>query len=626
MFLNPFKKKKRALTVQQFQDVGLMGPTSVSGQRVTEQSALKLPAVYACVRVISEAVAALPLIVYKRGRDGSKKRARDHSLYRLLHDSPNPFMDSFTVFEMLIAGCLLRGNAYAQVDRDGDGVVVAIYPLRSSRITVKVKNDKVFYEYQQGTVKKKYKWQDILHLKGLSFDGIVGVSPLALLSETIGRAQAVNEYSAKYFANDASPGGVLRHPGMLGEKAAYNLRKAWNSRFSGNANSHRTAILEEGMEYQPMGLSPEDSQMIDSAKFGVVEVCRAYKVPLNLVQDHERSTYSNVTEQNRSFVVHTLQPWLKRVEQVCNRTLFTEKEKEKYFVEHKLDSLLKGDQKTRYECYQIGIEQGFLSKNDVRGFENLSPVPGGDKHQATAEQRPEARNRAVQEGYQKRDKIRDQFKPLIKEAVKVILARECEQIKRTLDRFQRGGRQENADLKAWLQEFYSNVLPEFLKAKYDPVLRSFAMAITDQAEEEMEATGTDLAEYVNEHIGHVVDGYAAASLNQLVNLLESGGGIDAVEIRLDEWEADDHRANKSAENQSVSTSNVIFAGVAFYHGYKVMVQAREGACKFCKSVSGTILGRGEYAVKAGSYDDMTVKTSMSAPPWHRGCSCYLRHV
>jgi len=621
---NPFKKK-RALTVKQFQDVGLMGPMSNSGQIVTEQSALKLPAVYACVRVISEAAAALPLIVYERGRDGAKKRARNHSLYKLLHDSPNPYMDSFTVFEMLIARCLLRGNSYAQVERDRDGIIIAIYPLQSDKMTVKVENNTIRYEYLQDGATKKFKWQDILHLKGLSFDGIIGLSPLSLLSDTIGRAQAVNEYASKYFANDASPGGVLRHPGKLGDTTAARLKKSWNSKFKGSAQSHKTAILEEGMEYQQMGLSPEDSQMIDSAKFSVVEICRAYKVPLNLVQDHERSTYSNVTEQNRAFVVHTLQPWLKRVEQACNRILFTEKEKQKYFVEHKLDGLLRGDQKTRYECYQIGIDKGFLSKNDVRGYENLTPVPGGDEYQTAPEQTPTRQIRSQEEPTQ-RDKIIQNFKPLILETARGILSHECGLLKKELTKHQ-GSRSQrgNPEFKAFLQDLYANVLPETLRAKYGPVLRSFASAIMDQSESEMGVSDTDVEEYIQEHVGYVVAGHSQNSLNQLLNLLETES-MEAVEIRVDDWEKDDSRANKIAEKQSLSTGNKIFAAAAFFHGYKIVVQARGAACKFCKSVSGTVLGSGEYAVNAGAHGDMTVKKPMSAPPWHRGCTCYLRHV
>lgn len=206
---------------------------------------------------------------------------------------------------------------------------------------------------------------------------------MSLLRETIGRAQAINEYSGKFFGNDARPGGILKHPSKLVPEAQKILAENWNDAFKGSGKSHKTAVLEEGMDYLSVGLSPEDSQMIDSQKFSVIDICRVFRVPLNLVMDYERSTYSNVTEQNRSFVVHTLVPWLTRIEQACNRVLFTENEKKKYFCEFKLDNLLRGDQKTRYECYQIGIDKGFLSRNDVRGFENLSPVTGGDDYGTT---------------------------------------------------------------------------------------------------------------------------------------------------------------------------------------------------------------------------------------------------
>jgi HK97 family phage portal protein len=614
---NFLKKKKRVMTEKQFQDVGLIGPMSLSGQRVSVHSALKLPVVFACVRVISEAAAALPLIVYERGADGSKKRARNHSLYRLLHDAPNPFMDSFTVFELLLAGCLLRGNSYAQVERDHDGTIVAIYPLQSSQMMVKVENNNILYEYNQNGKKHTFKWYEILHLKGLSFDGIIGLSPLSLLSEAIGRAQAVNEYSAKFFINDASPGGIIKHPKNLGEKAHNNLMKTWYRAYGGNSKSHKTAILEEGMDFQSIGLSPEESQMIDTAKFSVVEICRAYKVPLNLVQDHERSTYSNVTEQNRSFVVHTLQPWLKRIEQVCNRVLFTEREKERFFVEYKLDSLLKGDQKTRYECYEIGMNKGFLSINDVRGFENLTPVPGGDQYQPDNEPAPARAMTRAQEEPTSRDKILENFKPLIREAAGTIINHECGLLKSGL-------REHQNEFKTFLENLYTNDMPDYLKEKYGPVLRSFANAIIDQAEGEMGATGSDLEEYIQEHIDHVVDGHGQNSLNQLFAILE-GEDLEAVEARVDEWQADDNRVNKITEQQSNATANKIFSAVAFHHGFKVVVQASGNACKFCKSISGTVLGKGDYAIGAGTHGDMVVKKAMSAPPWHRGCTCYLTH-
>ncbi|MBF0232504.1 MAG: phage portal protein [Desulfamplus sp.] len=374
-----FKKKKRARLSDtgDWSEFGFSSPT-FTGQTVTEQSALSLPAVFACVRVLAESVGSLPLITYLRKPDGTKDRARQHPLYRILHDAPNPLMDSVSFFEMMVGHCALRGNAYARIDRDAGGDVVALWPMLPQNVAVEVRDGMILYRYQMDTQEIVLKPADVLHIKGLTLDGIKGVSPLTLLRETIGRAQAVNEYSGRFFSNDASPGGVIKHPAALGAEAHDHLKKSYDKAFKGTSNSHKVLILEEGMSFEAIGLSPEDSQMIDSQKFSVVDIARAFRVPLNLIQDHERSTYSNVTEQNRSFVVHTLVPWLTRIEQACNRVLLTEQERETYYVEHKLDNLLRGDQKTRYECYEIGLKNGFLSRNDVRGFENLSPMPGGD--------------------------------------------------------------------------------------------------------------------------------------------------------------------------------------------------------------------------------------------------------
>ena len=350
-----------------------------SGQYVTEESALKLSAVYACIRILAESCGSLPLMLYRRDGSGRKERAYNHGLYHLIHDAPNPFMDSITFFELMVGHCALRGNSFAKIERDGRGDVTAIYPLLPQNMSVKIENNTLIYDYSSSTYQARLRPYEVLHLKGLSFDGIIGMSPISTMREVIGRCQAVNEYANRYFSNDARPNGILTHPNVLSETALQTLKNSWKSNFSGE-NRHSTAILEEGMKFESVGLSPQDSQLIDAQKFSVIDVARAFRIPPNLLQDHERSTYSNVTEQNRSFVIHTMLPWLKRIEQACNRTLLTESERKSYYFEHKLDNLLRGDQKTRYECYEIGLKNGFLSKNDVRNFENMTPVEGGDSY------------------------------------------------------------------------------------------------------------------------------------------------------------------------------------------------------------------------------------------------------
>ncbi len=375
-----FKKKKRALLSDTDRDWSAFGfgvPTK-TGQVVTESSALAVPAVFACVRVLAESCGSLPLMVYQRKSDGTKERATGTNLYKLLHDSPNPFMDALGFWEMLVGHCALRGNAYALIERDRNGFVQALWPLLPQNMVVKVEQNILFYEYTHEGTTKRYSWNEILHIKGLSHDGVIGLSPLSLLRNAVGRAQAINEFADSFFSNSAQPGGIVKVPNALSPEAQKRMIDGWKNSHRGSANAHKTRILLEGADFVSVGMSPEDSQMLDSQKFSVVDIARAFRVPLNLIQDHERSTYSNVTEQNRSFVVHTLVPWLRRIEQACNRVLLTEQESEKFYCEFKLDSLLRGDQKTRYECYEIGLKNGFLTVNDVRGFENLSPLAGGD--------------------------------------------------------------------------------------------------------------------------------------------------------------------------------------------------------------------------------------------------------
>jgi HK97 family phage portal protein len=252
--------------------------------------------------------------------------------------------------------------------------VVGLWPLHPDRVTVEVAGRELIYKHQADGPEKTYSMDDILHIRGMSPDGIIGYSPLTLLRDSFGAALAVSEYSASYFKNDASPGGILTSPGSLNDAALSNLREAWAAGHQGKGKHHRVAIFDGGLDWKSIGVSPMDSQLIESQKFSVVEIARAFRVPLNLVMDYERSTYSNVTEQNRSFLTHTLQPWLTRIEQAMCKSLLTESEKEKYFIEHLTAGFLKADTKTRYEAYKVGIDAGFLLADEVRQTENMNSL------------------------------------------------------------------------------------------------------------------------------------------------------------------------------------------------------------------------------------------------------------
>ena len=331
----------------------LFGPTS-SGRNVTEFTAMQTTAVYSCVRILSEAIASLPLHLY-RYAGKSKERVYDHPLYHILHDEPNPEMTSFIFRETMMTHLLLWGNAYAQIIRDGAGRVVALYPLLASKMTVD--RDRIgqlvytytrdsdenpnFSGYGQITLGR----DDVLHIPGLGFDGLVGYSPIAMMKNAVGITLACEEYGASFFANGATPGGVLEHPGIL--KDPKKVRDSWNEVYRGSGNAHKVAVLEEGMKYQQIGLPPEDSQFLETRKFQLDEIARLYRIPPHMVGDLDKSSFSNIEQQSLEFVKYTLDPWVIRWEQSLQRALLLPREKQEYFIKLNVDGLLRGDYASR---------------------------------------------------------------------------------------------------------------------------------------------------------------------------------------------------------------------------------------------------------------------------------------
>lgn len=364
-----------------------MGGSS-SGKVVTERSAMQMTAVYACVRILSEAIAGLPLHMYRYKEDGGKEKALDHPLYLLLHDEPNPEMSSFVFRETLMTHLLLWGNAYAQIIRNGKGEVVALYPLMPNKMTVsRDETGQLYYTYQKSqeelpkdnTYTVTLHPSDVLHIPGLGFDGLVGYSPIAMAKNAIGLAIATEEYGSKFFANGAAPSGVLEHPGTI--KDPQRVRESWMSQFGGSANSNKIAVLEEGLKYTPISISPEQAQFLETRKFQINEIARIFRVPPHMVGDLEKSSFSNIEQQSLEFVKYTLDPWVVRWEQSIQRTLLTPEEKKSYFVKFNVEGLLRGDYQSRMSGYATARQNGWMSANDIRELENLDRIPvedGGD--------------------------------------------------------------------------------------------------------------------------------------------------------------------------------------------------------------------------------------------------------
>jgi len=366
-----FGGRKMQSIQQFFADVFLPLSDTQSGVLVNETLALNLSAVYACTQVLSQTVGSLPLHVYQRTADG-KSRVATHPLYKLLHDAPNPEMTSMSWRQAIMLHLCMWGNHYSEIERR-NGEPVALWPITPWRVALKRVNGQLVYAVALDSGVVNVPFADMLHVKGLSYDGLIGLPPMRAAKEAIGLGLAAQKYAAKFFANDARPGGILEHPGQLSDEAAIRLLKSFEKTHEGLDNKFRVAVLEEGMKFNAVGVPPEDAQLLETRKFGVSEIARYFRMPLHKISDLDRSTNNNIEHQAIEFVTDTIRPWLVNIEQELSFKLFSGD----YFPEFLIEGLLRGDIKTRYEAYAIGRQWGWLSADDIRERENMNKLPNG---------------------------------------------------------------------------------------------------------------------------------------------------------------------------------------------------------------------------------------------------------
>lgn len=352
---------------------GLFG-TSKTGVQVSEDNALTFSAVYAAVRIISETIASIPLNVYQY--DGETRvKAEGHPVQNLLAKAPNSVSSTFTFREAMAANLVLHGNAYARIEFNNAGRPVSLTPLNPMLVEVKIVDGEKVYKFNQ---KQTFLDYEILHFVGLSFNGLVGKSPLTVAREAVAIGLAAQEYGARFYSNGANTGGVITAPGRLSSEAINRLKQSWNRANGGLSNSHGTAILEEGMKYDKIGLDPEAAQFLQSRKFQVNEIARIFRLPPSYLADLENSsTRANVEQQAIQFVRDCITPYVRRMEVELNRKLFREDEANLYAY-FTVEGLMRGDLKGRYDAYATARQWGWLSVNDIRDLENLNPVEGGD--------------------------------------------------------------------------------------------------------------------------------------------------------------------------------------------------------------------------------------------------------
>lgn len=450
------------------------GGQSNSGQRVNPTTALQLTAVFACVRVLAESVASIPLVIYRR-TSGGKDRATEHPAYGVLHDRANDEQSSFMWRETIMGHLALRGNTYSEKEYDGAGRLIGLWPITPDRVTVARKEGVKTFTIEMNGGRKSLTAREILHIPGLGYDGMVGYSPITVAREAIGLGLAAQEHGARYFTNGANPSGVLQHPGRLGPDALKNLSTSWSEQQGGNRNAHKPAILEEGMTWHQLSVTNKDSQFLETRKFQINEIARIYRIPPHMIGDLDRATYSNIEQQSIDFVVHTLRPWLVRIEQALNWELFEESERKEYFCEFNVDGLLRGDSAARSNYYASMFNIGALSINDILEKENMNHVENGDKRfvplnmvpldKAGAE--PEPPRPALVPDNDGGDRAITAFVPMVRDVLERALFRETTAAKRAAKRGADG-------FGAWIADYQAEQA-EYLTRSLMPVVQGIAV-------------------------------------------------------------------------------------------------------------------------------------------------------
>lgn len=631
-----------------------------SGVSVTEETAMRQTAVFACVRLLSEGLASLPLPVYKRLSPRGKEGAPNHQLYKLLHDKPNDYQTSFVFRSTATAHKLLWGNAYAEIEFNRFGMPIALWPISPWRVSPKWTKEKtrLYYEvYLIDGTNKIIPRENMLHIKGLGTDGVKGLSPIRMAAEAIGVSIAAEEFGARFYGQGTHIGGVAEHPGVLKDEAYDRLKKSLQDKYAGLGKSHRILLLEDGMKFTKIGIPPNEAQFIETRKYQLEEIARLYNVPLHLIQHHEKNTSfgAGIENMNLAYVIHTLRPYLVNWEQEIKDKLFSGEDD--YFAEFVIEGLLRGDIQSRYEAYSKGRQWGWLSVNDVREIENMNPLPGeqgniylSPMNMINAEQllndpdinpirdlvakEIEKRKKKQKRNAESRHKIAMSYRKVFEDAEKRILRREEADIMRAARKIL--GERDNQALRDWLEGFYQEH-PEFIEKNMLPPVASLAETIQAEVagEIDIEAGMTpELDKFVREYVVAYIIRHIERSKADIEKTLtqafdEGEDELEALQARFDHWA--EVRPEDVARNETVKLTGAITRTVMVIGGVKRLVVRNMGSktCPFCEQLNGKVVGIEEPIIAAGEFieaddgSEMKIYGPKLHPPFHRGCVCEL---
>ncbi len=641
--------------VQPWIDSGIITPTP-SGVSVTPHKALHHSAVYACVRILAETVASLPLIMYERLERG-KRRAADHSLYELLKNRPNDLMTSFEYREALQGHLGLWGNAYSEIVYEPSGRIEALWPLRPDGMLeiAKAPDGQWVYHYQLPSGEQRW-LQDfrVWHLRGLGSDGRIGYSPIRLMRYAIGLGMAAEEYGARFFSGDATSSVVLTHPNSLSSDAYKRIKDSWHEEHGGLEKKHRVDILEEGMTIEKVSIPPDDAQFLETRKFQLQEIARMYRIPPHMLADLDRATFSNIEHQSLEFVMHTIRPWLVRWEQSIQHSLMLEKDRARYFPEFLVDGLLRGDIVSRYTAYSQGRNNGWLSANDIRELENMNPVEGGDvylvplnmvpasslstppaaagvrSHPALA--RPLSEERSLRSANYRR-RLAHAHERSFAQAAERVIRREVNDLRGAMAKTLR--KRGLSDFNLWLDTFYGEHA-EFIRRQMLPVYQTYADLVAGEAADEVgsEVGAAELEAFMREYVANYVKRHVSTSQGQIRALINDPALVGeelltALEQRFGEWE--ETRPDKIASRESVSVGGAVAKFIYAAAGFTALRWISSGkSCPFCSGLDGQVVGmeanfidEGQQYQPDGADGPLAPNTNIGHPPAHDGCDCQI---
>ena len=653
-------REKRSTFVSQDDLSAFLGGSrsSAHARLVSPDNSMQISAVLACVRLLTRSFASLSGQVYRRTGGRGKERATDHPAYTLFHSRPNPFMSSFTWRELMLRECLLKGNAYSEVEFDGAGQPVALWPLQTSAVRVVRKGRSAHYEVNGTGGPVILSAEQVLHFHELGDDGYKGAGIVALGRESIGLSAAAQEYSAAFFENDSSPGGVLEYAGRFKDEAsAERLRKSFESMHKGGRNAHRIAVLEDGVQFKPIGVDGQKSQLIETRRFQVADIARLFGVPPHMIGDLDQATFSNIEQQSLEFVVYSLGPWLVLFEQEINYKMFFGAESDLYFAEYLVDSLLRGDTVSRQTALQIMRQNGVINADDWAEIENRNPLPdgrgqgyivplnfgtAGPNGSVINPNAPGANSlrsanliewrKAAAPGVKSRTAVEDSFLPVFRDALARVVRRETRGLRDALKAA--GARSEGSDFLAALDKFYSdpNWIGDYTRSAHDGLFEGVKSAAALEVAYPV-TTGPEIDAFIREYTAAFVIRHATRSRQQIEAIVREAIASHAdfaaaVEQRLAEWE--EKRPDKVAIEETRRGGNAIARTVFVASGMLTLrwfTQGREN-CPMCQAMDGKSVGRTAPFVAAGEtvgdqVESITVSTNIHNPPLHAGCDCHI---